>query len=75
LLLLSALSSYPILLTEPLFKMIYRFLECHWHHIRVLLPSWKTQHPTNNVSLQDCRLQEHCGDARQDVQVEALENE
>ena len=66
---------YPILLTEPLFKMIYRFLECHRYRIRVLLPSWKTQHPANKVSLQDSCLQEHRGDARQDVHVKALGNE
>ena len=66
---------YPILLTEPLFKMIYGFLECHGLYIQVLRPNWKTQYPTNNVSLQDKGLHEHRGDARQDVQVETLDNE
>jgi hypothetical protein len=71
--LLSALLRYAILLTDPLFNMIYRFSERYGLHIRVLLPGWKTQHPTNSGSLQERGLQEHRGDARQDVHVEALE--
>lgn len=51
-------------------------------HIRVPRPrppSWKEQHSTSSVSLtdslQDTGLRENCSDARQDVQIEALEND
>ena len=63
----SALPRYLILLTEPHFKMIYGLLERHGLQVRVLRQKRKTQHPTNNVSLQDRGLGEHHGDARQDV--------
>jgi hypothetical protein len=66
---------YPILLSEPLFKMIYGFFERHGLHNRVLRPNWKTQQPSNSVSLQDRGLHKHRGDTRQDVQVEALGDE
>ncbi len=63
----SALLRYPFLLTGPLFNVIYGFLERHGLRIPILRQNRKTQYPTNNVSLQYRGLDDHCGDARQDV--------
>ena len=70
--LLSTLPCDLILLAEPLFEVVDRFLKCHGLRIRVLRQKWNTQDPTDSVSPQDRSLHKHRCDARQDIQVKAL---